>query len=1084
MLDNAKAQAVASSTPKDDEEIVDLSPFIVSADSVQGYRATDTLAGTRIRTPIEDIGSSVSILTAELLKDTASTNMQSALVFATGTEVSNLGGNFSNSTVSANQRVLTEGGTSNTPGTRVRGLAAADLTRGYFRTVIPFDTFNTGTVEINRGSNAVLFGVGSPAGIINYNANMADLRRTFGSVQVSVDNFGSTREQADANIVVVPRQVSLRIAAMNDEKLFQQKPAFNHDKRFYGAVTISPEKLVTKRSGVFSGTTLRASYEAGDINANNPHTLPPTDLVTLWVRPTDEMIQNGMKIQGSHDATVPFPPDTVNAGIGVAGFGTLTRSPIFIFNNPGSPVASDLSGSIGRQWAGTRLTGGGTATGAMLSSSALPQILPSGIAGAIYYVSPSITDTSLFDYRNNLIEGPNKGETDRFHANTISVEQLMFRNRVGFELAFDDQSNVGRRKSATGTIVAVDANTTLIDGSPNYNYGRPFIWGAPTASYNRNEITTKRATAFGELDLAAAMKSPLGRILGRHVLTLLGQEEESFNEHRSGNYYVITDSYPYGLNQNRLATEGKAIFAVHYLGDSLAGATTSAGAHLQPISANVLNLAEQARQGTFVMRRQVAGAPFEPGIKLNILEADAGFTESASAATKSKRIIDSSAINLQSYWLGEHLISNFGLRHERVQVWSVNPPVNPGETNLLVNDPRYNFAAAANQVVSDSLKSASLVAKIPGEWVTHLPLISAIALHVNKSENFSPPVGVRYDSFGSILPPPVGSTEEFGATLKTRGDKAVLRLNWYKTDQSGITNGVLAPLTTRVVSLHRTAFNAVRDGIAANGGNGFPVGYIPPPQALLDLYKVNIAGNALTFVDPGVVATSDFVARGLEVELFLNLTRNWSVAVNAAKQESVRSNSGVALERFLFHTPLSNGKSLFDTWSTSDIPLFTGALTPGNTTSGFLGDNSRAIFNTYASTVYQDGGPAQELRKWRVNVVTKYKADHFVKGLWFGGALRWQDRVAIGFPLITVAGNLISDSKNPYWGSGETTVDLSAGYGRKVCRDRYKWSIQANVRNAFSPGALIPIYAQPTGEIGAYRIDGSRRIVISSSLEF
>ena len=51
--------------------------------------------------------------------------------------------------------------------TRVRGLSAPDRARNFFKTDIPFDSYNTDRVDLNRGANSFLFGLGSPAGLIN-----------------------------------------------------------------------------------------------------------------------------------------------------------------------------------------------------------------------------------------------------------------------------------------------------------------------------------------------------------------------------------------------------------------------------------------------------------------------------------------------------------------------------------------------------------------------------------------------------------------------------------------------------------------------------------------------------------------------------------------------------------------------------------------------------------------------------------------------------------------------------------------------------------------------------------------------------
>ncbi|MBT5813090.1 MAG: hypothetical protein HOI15_01885, partial [Opitutales bacterium] len=50
---------------QDDDEVFELSPFSVAAGDNETYRPTSTLAGTRIKSNLRDVGSSVSVLTDE-----------------------------------------------------------------------------------------------------------------------------------------------------------------------------------------------------------------------------------------------------------------------------------------------------------------------------------------------------------------------------------------------------------------------------------------------------------------------------------------------------------------------------------------------------------------------------------------------------------------------------------------------------------------------------------------------------------------------------------------------------------------------------------------------------------------------------------------------------------------------------------------------------------------------------------------------------------------------------------------------------------------------------------------------------------
>ena len=79
----ASTLLVAQSNQLESEEVYELSPFTVSEDEQIGYQATSTLAGTRIKTPLRDIGSAVSVITAELFEDTGAVDAETILSYAT-----------------------------------------------------------------------------------------------------------------------------------------------------------------------------------------------------------------------------------------------------------------------------------------------------------------------------------------------------------------------------------------------------------------------------------------------------------------------------------------------------------------------------------------------------------------------------------------------------------------------------------------------------------------------------------------------------------------------------------------------------------------------------------------------------------------------------------------------------------------------------------------------------------------------------------------------------------------------------------------------------------------------------------------
>ena len=182
-------------------------------------------------------------------------------------ETAGAGGNFSGATDDINattvvgnaQRVDPQGSS------RARGLASPNFTRGFFNTGIAFDSYNTETATVNRGPNAILFGVGSPAGVVDTTLLQPNLRRHLNSVVMRYGNNDSLRQSVDFNRVLIDKKLAVRIAALYDREEFNQRPAFEEKRRIYGALTFEP----------FKSTSLRANFESGRTRANRPITVLP-----------------------------------------------------------------------------------------------------------------------------------------------------------------------------------------------------------------------------------------------------------------------------------------------------------------------------------------------------------------------------------------------------------------------------------------------------------------------------------------------------------------------------------------------------------------------------------------------------------------------------------------------------------------------------------------------------------------------------------------------------------------------------------------------------------------------------------------
>ena len=185
---------------EDEEDVYTLSQFQIDESEVQGYLATSTLAGTRIKTDLKDLGSAISVVTEEFMDDVSATDAQTLLSYTLGTEVGGYQGNFAGGSEQRQSRIyLTDERVNPQRNQRIRGLGSADLTRGFFLSDIPFDTYNTERVTVSRGPNSLLFGIGSPGGVINNATKQALHGEEFGEIGVRLDNYGSWRLSFDYN---------------------------------------------------------------------------------------------------------------------------------------------------------------------------------------------------------------------------------------------------------------------------------------------------------------------------------------------------------------------------------------------------------------------------------------------------------------------------------------------------------------------------------------------------------------------------------------------------------------------------------------------------------------------------------------------------------------------------------------------------------------------------------------------------------------------------------------------------------------------------------------------------------------------
>jgi hypothetical protein len=1116
------------------QEVLELSPFQVTAEAFKGYYASQTLAGSRLKMNVDEIASSVQIITPEFMQDVGATNLNQLFLFTTSTEASGINGNFSDfnvgttSTGDQSSRVNPQGSQ------RVRGIAGADLTRNYFLSLIPSDRFNTETTEINRGANAILFGLGSPAGIVNTQLATAKFKDAY-EVRVDADSEGSFRAETDLNRIIIPRRLAVRFAAVRDDRRFYQEPAFDDDHRQYGAVTYRP----------WAGATVRGSVESGGRRANRPNTIPPASTIASWLTNQPLMVQRMRAVIAATpgaNLSVPDaypliyspiaqswrPAGTTNAYLTTASVPNdmklaILRNAVVYHDNSATNPRVLFHPNMSRQIAAVYLpgsvnpggaVGGGGAIESNITTIANPLLAmnPDGVGAAPAYnylvpeqpwrtnpvqIPVSLTNLAMFDFTRRMLSGDAAFQHDKWTHHHVVFEQTILDGRAGLELAYDHQTY---RRSAYVPFqnfsgIFVDLMQDYL-GQPNPNLGRPFLMDRVGMGTLKDERESFRATAFAKLDPKRQWSgSRVAGWLGRHTLTAIGSSYDQRQETASwGQYYQNTNGGFVFSASDPLGSSRRKVNNIVYLGESVIGARSESEVRLTPLTSQKL----------WDPGRTIALRTFNPTTAAyEILNLQTGAEmEDSSRNTQN---VGTLAATWNASFLRNHLIGLYGWRQDSV-VSEIRQAL-PG-TNLLADRASITTPAALLNRIDDQFRTTSwsVVGKWPDRWVP-LPLAGKVNAYYGESENFSLGATAN-DIYGAQLPSPSGRTKEYGLTINLLESKFVVRLNRYEcavanggtnTKYSTLVNqGILKPLEFLIEAQRLGDQGAATPNYAlAMDALGRLNAIIPPRTRTSASLDAPASGGDYARTDiPNLGDTQDIVGRGTEVELTWNPNDNWRVALNVANQETVVDNYGPRLaELWSKVQPILGSGGLI-----GHLRYFNDAATvppnfishpapvPGDgqmTVAQWIETN---VLSSYRNQKKQEGRVSTEQRAWRVNLVTNYSFTRgALKGFGMGTAARWQDGAVIGYPTELVGDTLVADIKRPHIAPAITNIDAWLRYKRRLFRDRIDWTLELRVQNLnHTAQDLIPVRSELTTayRVAQYRIGPPRVWSLGNSFKF
>src|SRR4051794_23207612 len=140
------AQSTAAVLPRQSvaEETVRLSEFNVTGNSDESYIASESITGTRVRTPIKDLTFTVNVITSEFLQDFAYFEINDLGYTSSVNNFDNGGGNVN-----------------------IRGYGATSYLRNGFLRLGLVDRVNIDRIEVIKGPAAAIYGMTTPAGMVN-----------------------------------------------------------------------------------------------------------------------------------------------------------------------------------------------------------------------------------------------------------------------------------------------------------------------------------------------------------------------------------------------------------------------------------------------------------------------------------------------------------------------------------------------------------------------------------------------------------------------------------------------------------------------------------------------------------------------------------------------------------------------------------------------------------------------------------------------------------------------------------------------------------------------------------------------------
>ena len=670
---------------------------------------------------------------------------------------------------------------------------------------------------------------------------------------------------------------------------------------------------------------------------------------------------------------------------------------------------------------------------------------PQQLAGAVDTRDAGLTDNAIYPTdrdvrvggRMNVLHGKVlRGAFEQKITDTLFVE-------LGFNYEAVAELLGGSFDNAESINIFADPNRFLPGGTtaarqtaPNPYAGRLYIESFPSGSEVRNVTKELRLTTSYEFDFKKHFANVV-RHFGRHRLAVLASMR--IDEDRSQASRALILGNP-SFATGDLLNNSRFLRSRFYL-DPASGSYTA-----------------RALPGGGGDKRLFGPWTFTDSALNEAFQATMfDHPDGRSSATGgSRKDITTGMLALQSFFLNDRLNLFAGRRVDQFKSYLIAPSALVRADRLTPGDgqglyvPLSRAAFAKTPALDDSGTTFSYGAVVHAtRW---------LSLFGSRSNNSGLPPGFL-DPDNRQIPGIFSRGHDFGFSLSAREDAISLRVNFYEEEQHALIGDAQDV---------RTAAAVVEERLR---GTDRPAGIATVPA---DGYDPVTRGNVYRSVE-------DKFAKGIDVTLVARLTPNWDVRVAGGQQRTRVFNKGLD----------------FSAWTARRLPVWQ--------QFGGLGWDNVAISTSDPRTVHQyyDQQIAAEIlrqklrnnlprfrqREWRASLFTNYRVrEGVLKGLNFGGGVRWLDRTMIGLQQRAFPGGTTGDDvTKPIFGPAQFAVDALLGYSGKtkvIAGHKFGWRVQLNVRNLLDDDDLEPIRANLGGGVLDWGRTPPRQISLSSTFTF